>query len=1375
MNPRPLTLDTVAKLLLRHSSLAEGVENAAIVCCFISSDYEQSENCQLELQYAHKQGRRVLLFMLCGTQSWKPTTWLESIMEDLERIEYYTEYESDIDYSARWLIYRINQKRPSTRNQRLPSAEQPNYLYELVKHDYRRKSRIERFINPFQSFSIEQSYINVALVETKEHSVKEKQLSGTGNNNSVMEKFEGIYGTKSRIEIKDIFKTCKNNEKKVLVFGRAGIGKSTFCRYVAFQWACGMIWSEYDLVALIPFRTLTEQHFPPLPAGTNYTIIDVLKKVCFGWNRCLSDRDEQLLQQQFHKSRILWLLDGYDEMVQPAPAHRQHLLDHLLETPHHIVTSRPYQNTLSYQVRMEIIGFTDENIPKYITQFFSQVDADSLSASVEEEKLLDFLKLNPRIWGIAHIPINLELICSVWSNTDWSETKAMTVTMLYETLSTWLCRRYLEKQRGISTNKINLMNQQEISDYCKNELSFLESLAFLGMERNAILLRPKLLAEASAESRSSLTTHEHLLNIGLLKSVDHHGTGTRILAEKDYYFVHLSFQEYFAARYLIKSLQSGSQQRAIKFIQRQKYNRRFTLLFRFASGLAVESNCGKTIESFWNAILGKPIDLIGIRHIQLVMSCFDEVLHRTDFPYQDRFLSWVQNWIEHAIISNNKALCDCLAETLSTCTSIVDQLITQHTFTCLLQVSDYWTKHRVLELLSTLEHLRPHRVLLCAILDQLKISDTTTKDRALQTLGSLGERVATSLIIDHLLFALEDESPDVKLRACEAVERIGKKVATTAVLGRLSIIALGDEDPLVRRSAVGTVISLGEEETISAMLEHLVISSEDENPCIRSGVWELIGIIGEKAATSAVLDRIIFALEDVNPHVRSSAWIAVACIGEEAATRTVLDRLIVALDDENPHVRSSACEAVECIGKKVATTAVLDRLIIALGDENCLISKRATEAFISLTKEEETISAMLDHFIISSGDDNPCVRSGVWQFIRIIGEKAATSVVLDRIILALEDVNPRVRASAWVAVGGIGKEVATRTILDHLIVALDDENPHVRSNAWQAVGYIGKEAVTGPVLDRLINAFGDESSDVKSSAWQAVGNMREKAARRAVLDRVLTALADESWHVRSSAWYAVAGIGKEAATSVVLDRLTIAVEDESQDVRSNAWVAVAALGEEAATRALLDRLAIALEDDNPHVRSSAWQAVGSMGENAVSATVLDHFVIALTDVSNYVTQVACIAVVSMGEKAATPEVVHGLVALMQNTESDRSGIFSDAFSRLLDAANIFPDANPFVFLLKRCLRCKEVWPIETIWLAGMILGYGLTFSGDRIYIYGDREPLPIDLSGLNRRKDLVKGFKEQKGKGLGVCPLNLPRSRKHTISISVRNLFSCTH
>jgi predicted NACHT family NTPase len=112
-------------------------------------------------------------------------------------------------------------------------------------------------MNPSKSFPIEQSYINLAIVKSKEQHAKENQLRDAQQATDVLGTFEQIYGTKTAIDPKNIFETCKNHEKQVLVFGRAGIGKSTFCRYIAYQWATGSYWPQYELLALIPLRCLT--------------------------------------------------------------------------------------------------------------------------------------------------------------------------------------------------------------------------------------------------------------------------------------------------------------------------------------------------------------------------------------------------------------------------------------------------------------------------------------------------------------------------------------------------------------------------------------------------------------------------------------------------------------------------------------------------------------------------------------------------------------------------------------------------------------------------------------------------------------------------------------------------------------------------------------------------------------------------------------------------------------------------------------------------------------------------------------------------------------------------------------------------------------
>ncbi|CAF1409587.1 unnamed protein product, partial [Didymodactylos carnosus] len=376
------------------------------------------------------------------------------------------------------------------------SLSESNYLVEQIRQGYQRNNRLQRIMNPSISFPIEQSYVNLAIVKAKDQHEKEKQLRGEKHGDAIIGTFEEIYGMKTAIDIKNIFETCKNQEKQVLVLGRAGIGKSTFCRYVAYQWAKGSFWSQYELLVLIPLRHLTTNRYPLLPPGQYYSLVDLVKKEVFQYD--LSEKEEKLLRKQFDEKKTLWILDGHDEIVQNVPSHLKYLFEQrLLKTPHHILTSRSYLNTLSYDVQMEITGFTDKNIEEYVQQFFNQMENTLEDTLIKSQKLFNFLISNSRIWGVAHIPINLELICSLWSNEDWSETKDLTITKLYSMMTEWLCRRYLIAQNIPIQN----LSSDEVYQYCEKELTFLETLAFSAMENNTIIIRPSLLEQAWKEAK----------------------------------------------------------------------------------------------------------------------------------------------------------------------------------------------------------------------------------------------------------------------------------------------------------------------------------------------------------------------------------------------------------------------------------------------------------------------------------------------------------------------------------------------------------------------------------------------------------------------------------------------------------------------------------------------------------------------------------------------------------------------------------------------------------------------------------------------------------------------------------------------------------
>ncbi|CAF0798790.1 unnamed protein product [Adineta steineri] len=728
-----------------------------------------------------------------------------------------------------------------------------NHLFQWIKQVYWQNGYIERLMNPAKFYPIEESYINLAIVETKQQQQKEKQLRDASNSDAIMGSFEEIYRTKTTIDVKNIFETCKNQEKKVLVFGRAGIGKSTFCRYIAYQWAIGLCWTEYELLALIPLRRITSNRYPPLPAGQNYSLIDLVKKEIFSYD--LSESEDKLLTKHFDAKKTLWILDGYDEIVQNIPSHLECLFEQLLKTPHHILTSRPYQNILAYHVQMEITGFTDKNIERYVQQFFDQMEDELDNSLSKSRKLFRFLQTNPSIWGVAHIPVNLELICSLWSNEDYIETKGLTITSLYTVMIEWLCRRYL----SMPNKKIENLPKDDVNQRCEKELAFLENLAFNGMKSNTIILQSKLLRKALNEEKVSLHDHPHILNMGILKSFNKQGINTQIETDKDHYFVHLSFQEYFTARYLIRALkESSTHQEETKFVQREKYNQRYALVFTFLSGLSNEPDTNICLDIFWRLILTPPVDLLGIRHMQLIISCIEEITNDKDATVRFYACEALGNMGEKAA-----------------------------------------TNEVITKLVSALE-------------------DKSVRRGACAALGKIGVKAATNEVINKLINALEDKSDEVRWYACDALGNIGEKAATNEVITKL-VNVLEDESEKIRYSACRALGNMGEKAATNEVITKLVSALEDEIDGVRESAYIALGKMGEKAATNGVITKLAIALEDTSERVRSSACEALGRMGEKAATNEVVTKLISICDAKG----QLSYEAVYAIDNILLSSAVM--------------------------------------------------------------------------------------------------------------------------------------------------------------------------------------------------------------------------------------------------------------------------------------------------------------------------------------------------------------------------------------------------------------------------------------------------------------------
>ena len=1186
-------------------SLAEGVENAAVICCFVTPDYEKSENCKLEVEYSQKRSKPLIPCNLGNASTWKPTAWLKSITTGNIWIDFHDVSESNIDSKIRELVGRIHEQCSSTSYSTSQSVDDATYLFELMKHEYRRNSRIERFINPSKSFPIEESYINLAIVQTKEQQEKENKLGNAKHNEKMMDTFEEIYRTKSPVNVKDLFEYCKDQLRQVLVFGRAGIGKSTFCQYVTHEWARGELWPEYDLLVLFPLRLLTETRYPPV-LSLSYSLIDVIEKEYFSHGLC--EKEKEILTNQLSRLKVLWLLDGYDEIVQHVPPHLEGLFQQMLKSSHHIITSRPYSNTLSYKVQMEITGFTDENISQYVTQFFNQIQEELADASSQAEKCLEFLKVNSRVWGIAHIPVNLEVICSIWGDTDWSETKNMTMTTLYDNLTDWLCRRCLMKQKCSIE-----ITQEDTDEQYRKELEFLETLAFIAMVNNTVLIRKELLQKAMKATQCSLRTNPPILNIGILKSYDCGVTGNRFESDKHHYFVHLSFQEYFAARYVCKALKDPADQTVIRLIQNQKYDRHLALMFTFASGLLTDANDYATLNRFWDLVHNRCRDLIGFRHLQLLVPCIDEGRCSDSIKTKDQIIRYITNWVQYTLSLKHCVLQERLQYLLRTCMSLAEQSVIQEFLLKQLQIQEETIAENVLLLISTMPSPDSSAKLFPLVTSRLDVPNSAVRSAAVRALARLGEKVSTSEVIHRLLISLRDSHRNVRSSACEALGSLGKKAGTSELISRLTI-SLGDSDNNVRSSSCEVIRRLGEKAATSEVINRLIISLGDSDEYVRWSACKALGKLGEKAATSELISRLIISLADSDENIRESACKVLEKLGEKAATSEVITELVISLRDNEKNVRESTCDPSGRLGEKAATGEVISLLMASLKDNDKNVRSRACDA-LRVLGEKPATSEVINRLVISLGDSDNGIRKSACEVLRRLGEKAATSEVISRLVISLEDSDVWVQMRACEVLRRLSEKAATSEAINGLVISLGDSDEYARWTACKALRILGRNGSTSEVISRLVISLGDSNKTVQSSACQVLGRLGEKGA-----------------------------------TSEVINQLVILVEDCDKNVRENACKALGRLGEKAAKSEVISRLVASLGDSDENVRESACWALGRLGENAATSEVINGLVIPLQDNEKNVRENACETLGRLGEKAAMSEVISRLMALLEDSD-----------------------------------------------------------------------------------------------------------------------------
>ena len=401
-------------------------------------------------------------------------------------------------------------------------------------------------------------YINLACINRKTVSGKSnhyveitKAMVHDGN-------VDVINRTKGPIEFSEIAKSISipfDERNLILVEGAPGVGKSTFAREFCRRWERGEIAQQYQLVLLLRLR------------DGRISKAESLRDLIYHPSKCVRRAVTEKLMHSHHFHALI-ILEGFDELPDHCRNDQsiffQLIAGKLLPLATVLVTSRPwategirknYENHI-YQ-HIEILGFTSQQITEYIERTLPQDKVSDLKA---------YLEKHPQIRMGMYIPLNSAIVVAVYQESQESECALpTTLTELYTAMAQTLLVRYLRGHPQYETTTMKTFSDLPPAVYSK--FSEVCKLAYRGIV--------------------GTSDHVQLIFTGLRSDFDSLGLMDSVTelyvtqgAVSSHNFLHLTFQEYFAAVH-ISTLSPAEQ---LEHFERHEEGR-LKVVLRFLAGL----------------------------------------------------------------------------------------------------------------------------------------------------------------------------------------------------------------------------------------------------------------------------------------------------------------------------------------------------------------------------------------------------------------------------------------------------------------------------------------------------------------------------------------------------------------------------------------------------------------------------------------------------------------------------------------------------------------------------------------------------------------------------------------------------------------------